>query len=186
MNKILNLIFEAAVVKRLERTGWQVLGDNRETVGEHTFMTAVIAYLMAKEKNVDMEKVLLMSIFHDFHESRIGEADKIHTFYVTRDTARANLDIFSDDPSLHAHLVEYEKKESLEARIVYEANILALLVEVKKLVENGNENAKEWLTENAKRVRIPESAALADAIQNGNTQDWWRDIREKLTKIFEA
>ncbi len=43
VKKITNLIYEAAVVKRLLRTGWQIFGDNEEGVGEHSFMTAAIA-----------------------------------------------------------------------------------------------------------------------------------------------
>jgi 5'-deoxynucleotidase YfbR-like HD superfamily hydrolase len=58
MKKIVNLIYEAAVVKRLKRTGWQILGDNEESLGEHIFMTAVIAYLLGKELRVNLEKVV--------------------------------------------------------------------------------------------------------------------------------
>lgn len=49
--QLANLIYEAANVKRMLRTGWQRLGDNEEGVGEHSFMTAVIAYLLAKQIN---------------------------------------------------------------------------------------------------------------------------------------
>src|SRR3972149_11157742 len=92
---ITNLVFEAAVVKRMLRTGWQILGDNQEGVGEHGFMTCVIAYFLAKELNANMEKVLIMAVFHDFHEARTGDLDKIATFYMTRDQDKANRDIFA-------------------------------------------------------------------------------------------
>jgi putative hydrolases of HD superfamily len=185
-NSSVDLIFEAAVVKRLKRTGWQILGDNDESVGEHSFMTAVIAYFLAKtvKENVNLEKILVMSIFHDFHEARTGDIDKIATFYLTRDTEKANRDIFSHDNILLKHVEEYEEKQTLEAKIVYEANILALLVEVKLLVEKGNGNAVEWLTENAQRLRLPESVALARQIMAGNSQDWWKDIRRELKREF--
>jgi putative hydrolases of HD superfamily len=183
----INLIFEAAVVKRLERTGWQILGDNRESVGEHTFMTSVIAYLIAKSvpEKVNLEKILIMSLFHDFHESRIGDVDKIALDYITRDTQKANRDIFSKiDASLLASLDEYESKDTLEAKIVYEANILAVLVELKQLVEKGNINAKEWLTGNAKRLHLVISIDFAEELLNSNSQDWWGEIREKLRQNF--
>ena len=78
MKKLVNLIYEAAVVKRILRTGWQRLGDNTENVGEHSFMTGVIAYFLAKmindrkdpRRTVNLERVMVMSIFHDFHEGR--------------------------------------------------------------------------------------------------------------------
>jgi putative hydrolase of HD superfamily len=189
MSPQINLIFEAMVVKRIERTGWQILGDNEESVGEHSFMTSVIAYLLAKQisqkQKINLEKVLLMSIFHDFHESRVGDVDKISTYYVERNTEKANADIFKNsDADLYKIVGEYEAKQEIEAKIVYEANILALLTEVKLLVEKGNLNANEWLVENSKRLRLPESIALANLISTGNTQDWWKDIRDDLRGKF--
>jgi putative hydrolases of HD superfamily len=191
MKNVANLIFEAAVVKRLKRTGWQIFGDNDEEVGEHTFMTAVIAYFLAKEihktkkENIDMEKVLVMSIFHDFHEARTGEMDKVHKFYTSRDQDRANRDIFGElDAELLAKLNEYEKKESKEAKIVYEANIIALLVECKLLLEKGNTHAKEWLDANSTRLRIPEAVALAKQLASSDSHDWWKDIRDKLHEEY--
>lgn len=189
---LVHLIFEALAVKRVRRTGWQILGDNDESLGEHTFMTAVIAYLLAREVQesesavgIDMEKVLCMSIFHDFHEARTGEVDKIALSYITRDQNRANRDIFSGvDDRILKTVQEYEGKKSREARIVYEANILALLVECKHLVEKGNTNAREWLEGNAKRVRLPQSKSLARDIISGNTQSWWKDVRDRLHEEF--
>lgn len=182
-----HLIFEAAVVKRLLRTGWQVLGDNEESLGEHTFMTCVIAYLIAcKTNDINMEKVLIMAIFHDFHEGRTGDVDKIAKLYITRDEARANKDIFETlDSRVLEYLTEYEAKKSSEARIVYEANVLALLVEVKLLVEKGNVNAKEWLEGNKVRVKLPASRELAELIATTNSQSWWQDIRDELHQTFE-
>jgi putative hydrolase of HD superfamily len=189
MNNIVNLIYEAAVVKRLKRTGWQILGDNEESIGEHSFMTAVIVLFLAKEvkndKPVNIEKVLTMSILHDFHEARTGDVDKIATFYITRDERKANRDIFqSVDLGIVTTLDEYEQKNSLEAKIVYEANIIALLVELKILVEKGNVHAQEWLMEDAKRLRLSQSKQLAQTIITTDSHDWWKDIRNKLREEF--
>lgn len=195
-----NLIFEAAVVKRLKRTGWQILGDNEEGVGEHTFMTSVIAYFLAKEiskglslqdarrdlkKIISIETVLTMALFHDFHEARTGDLDKIAKFYMTRDQDKANRDIFKgiDDELLHT-LNEYEKRETLEARVVYEANVIAFLVELKLLIEKGNTNAQEWIEANSARLRIPEAIVLAKELATTNSQDWWKSLRETIHEEF--
>jgi putative hydrolase of HD superfamily len=185
MKKIVNLIYEASVVKRLKRTGWQILGDNEEGVGEHTFMTAVIAYFLAKELSADMEKVMVMSVFHDFHEARTGDLDKIAKFYMKRDQDRANSDIFKGvDDELLALLEEYEKREGIEAKIVYEANVIAFLVELKLLIEKGNTHAGEWLDANIKRLRIPEAVTLAESLAKTSSQDWWKTIRKTLHEEF--
>lgn len=188
-----NLIYEAANVKRMLRTGWQRLGDNEEGVGEHSFMTAVIAYLLAREVNsqgkadrsVSMEKVMLMSIFHDFHEGRTGEMDKVAKLYMTRHEDKANEDIFGEvDKELLSLLTEYEAKQSLEALVVYEANVIAFGVECKILMERGNTHAKEWMDANSTRVRLSESVALMTSLAQTDSQDWWKDIREQIHEEF--
>lgn len=192
---ITNLVYEAAVVKRMQRTGWQILGDNQEGVGEHTFMTCVIAYFLAKEmiqsqalgseKPGFMETVLVMSVFHDFHEARTGDLDKIATFYMTRDQDKANRDIFAGiDGGLLTRLDEFEKKESLEARVAYEANVIAFLVELKLLEEKGNTHAREWLDGNLTRLRLPEAIELAKDLASSDSHDWWKNLRATLHEEF--
>jgi 5'-deoxynucleotidase YfbR-like HD superfamily hydrolase len=196
LKQMTDLVYEASVVKRLARTGWQIFGDNSEGVGEHSFITAVIAYFLAREiseksaspersRRVNMESVLLMSIFHDFHEGRTGELDKIAKFYTTRYERKANIDIFREnDPALLKLLDEYEDKESLEAKIVYEANVIAFSVEVKLLLEKGNTHAKEWLDANNKRLRLPESIALAKSLAATDSHNWWQTLRKAIHEEF--
>lgn len=188
-----NLIYEGANVKRMLRTGWQRLGDNEEGVGEHSFMTAVIAYLLAREinaagdasRNVAMEKIMLMSIFHDFHEGRTGEMDKVAKLYMTRHEDKANEDIFKGvDDDLLTLLSEYEARKTLDAQVVYEANVIAFGVECKILMEKGNTHAKEWMDANSKRVRLPESIELMTSLAATDSQDWWKDIREAIHEEF--
>lgn len=197
---VTNLVYEAAVVKRMQRTGWQILGDNEEGVGEHTFMTCVIAYFLAKEiskgltlqkagrdliKQISMETVLTMAVFHDFHEARTGDLDKIATFYMTRDQDKANSDIFKGvDDELLQMLHTYEEREALEAKIVYEANIIAFLVELKLLEEKGNTHAREWLDGNLARLRLPAAISLAKDLAGTDSHDWWKNIRTTLHEAF--
>jgi putative hydrolases of HD superfamily len=196
LKNITNLVYEAAAVKRMRRTGWMILGDNDEGVGEHTFMTCVIAYLLTKQlqvnspersRGISMETVLVMSVFHDFHEARTGDLDKIAKFYMKRDQDKANRDIFKDiDDELLKTLDIYEQKKTLESRIVYEANVIAFAVELKLLIEKGNVHAQEWLDANTKRLRIPEAVALADNLNETSSQDWWISIRKTLHEEFAS
>ena len=194
LKNITNLIYEAAAVKRMKRTGWMLLGDNEEGVGEHSFMTCVIAYLLAKQiranspeqsRRISMETVLVMSVFHDFHEARTGDLDKIAKFYMKRDQDKANRHIFARiDDELLKTLDTYEQKQTLEARIVYEANVIAFAVELKLLIEKGNVHAKEWLDANTSRLRIPEAIAIAKSLSKASSQDWWKRIRKTLHEEF--
>lgn len=189
LKQMTNIVYEASVVKRLQRTGWQIFGDNAEGVGEHSFITAVIAYFLAREiqksQKINMEKILLMSLFHDFHEGRTGELDKIAKFYTTRYERKANIDIFKEiDAELLKMLDEYEDKQSLEARVVYEANVIAFSVEVKLLLEKGNVHAKEWLEANNKRLRIQESIELSKSLTKTDSHSWWQTLRKAIHEEF--
>ncbi len=186
LKHITNLVYEGAVVKRMLRTGWQILGDNEEGVGEHTFMTCVIAYFLAKEiSKANMKTVLTMAVFHDFHEARTGDLDKIASFYMTRDQGKANRDIFAGrDHELLITLTTYEEKQTLEAKIVYEANVIAFLVELKLLEEKGNTHAREWIDGNLARLRLPEAIALAKDLAATDSHDWWKNLRRMLHEEF--
>jgi putative hydrolases of HD superfamily len=185
LKNITHLIYEAGAVKRMRRTGWMILGDNDEGVGEHTFMTCVIAYFLGKQLKANMETVLIMSVFHDFHEARTGDMDKIAKFYMKRDQDKANRDIFEHiDDELLKTLDTYEQKQTLESRIVFEANVIAFAVELKLLIEKGNVHAQEWLDANTKSLHIPEAVELANNLNTTSSQDWWISIRKTLHEEF--
>ncbi len=183
--KIANIIYEAATMKRMKRVGFQILGNGEETIGEHSFMTAVIAYFLAKKLHLDIGKILTMSIFHDMHETRVGDAHKISLRYITRNQKKANQDIFGFvDTSLVQLLEEYEEKKSIEAQIVFEANVIALLVRLKPLVERGDMHAKKWMM-NKSRIRTPEGIALTKTLLETDSQDWWLDIQQELEEEYK-
>ncbi|MBI2641023.1 HD domain-containing protein [Candidatus Roizmanbacteria bacterium] len=187
-NILANFLFEAQVLKRVQRTGWQILGENEESISEHLYLTSIITFILAKQMKVNTEKVLTMALFHDFHETRVGDVDKIGLNYLKRDVEKANKDIFeklSFGKELLQLLIEYEEKKSLEAKLVYEANVIALTIELKTLVDKGSIHAKEWLEANKERVRLKESKALIKEIMHTDSQDFWKEIRDKLHGSFK-
>ena len=116
-NNIINFLFEAATLKRLKRTGWQILGGNEESVAEHSFMAAVISYVLANQLKADTEKVLLMALFHDLSETRTGDVYKLADLYVKTDEHKANKDALHGLPNSNELIMmikEYEKEKTLE------------------------------------------------------------------------
>lgn len=184
----IDFLFEAATLKRLQRTGWQILGDNYESIAEHSFMVCVIAYVLGKQLNADLEKLLLTALFHDFTESRVGDIYKLSDLYVQADVLKAAAEGFSGLPfgdDLIRITVEYEKEETLEAKIVHDADTLTLMLELKQLIEKGNNNAREWFSANKDVLRIKEAKDLAVEIEQGNSQDWWKKERKEIHKSFK-
>jgi len=187
--KLVNFLFEAATLKRLQRTGWQILGENRESIAEHSYLVCVISFVLAKELKADLATVLTMSLFHDFTEARIGDVYKLADLYVKVDVTKATNDAFTSLPQkneLISIIKEYENEKTQEARIVHDADTLALCLELKQLVENGNTNAGEWLDANLERLKLDPSKKLGKMIKSANSQDWWKEERNKLHKSFRG
>lgn len=187
-NNSVNFLFEAATLKRLQRTGWQILGGaNKESIAEHSFMVCVISFVLAQTLKVNLEKILTMALFHDLSETRIGDIYKLADLYVKTDEKKAREDVFSNldgAKKLRNILDEYDKKLSTEAKLVHDADTLALILELKQMIENGNLNARDWLSANINCLKLEKSQELAREIENTNSQDWWKKERKEIHKSF--
>ena len=72
---ISDFFFQIAGLKELPRSGWKIkvgLNDT-ESVAEHSYMMSVMAMVLSDLKSLDSEKVIKMSILHDWAESKIGD-----------------------------------------------------------------------------------------------------------------
>ena len=187
-NNLANFLFEAASLKRLQRTGWQILGDNRESIAEHTFMVCVISFSLAQKLEINIEKVLLMALFHDFAETRTGDIYKLADLYVKADEEKAIADVFVNLPNsgkITNILEEYEEEKTLESKLVHDADTLGLCIELKQLIENGNINAEEWFDANIKSMRLKQSKKLAEELIKTNSQNWWMRQRRLLHRSLK-
>ena len=72
---ISEFFFQIAELKKLPRSGWKIkLGLNdSESVAEHSYMMSVMAMVLSDLKSLNSEKVIKMSILHDWAESKIGD-----------------------------------------------------------------------------------------------------------------
>ena len=72
---ISEFFFQVAGLKKLPRSGWKIkVGlNNSESVAEHSYMMSVMAMVLSDLKSLNSEKVIKMSILHDWAESKIGD-----------------------------------------------------------------------------------------------------------------
>jgi len=72
---ISEFFFQIAELKKLPRSGWKIKAglDNSESVAEHSYMMSVMAMVLSDLKSLNSEKVIKMSILHDWAESKIGD-----------------------------------------------------------------------------------------------------------------
>lgn len=71
-------------LKRAPRTGWFLAGvENPESVAEHSFLTALIAYSLALLEGADPHRTATLALFHDTGESRTGDIPSVGRAYLT-------------------------------------------------------------------------------------------------------
>ncbi len=184
MKNIVNFLFEIGILKKTPRSGYQFLGTGNESVAEHSFRVAVIAYLLAKnEPKADMQKVVLMSLFHDFHEARTGDHNYVNKRYVTVNENKAVNDLARKLPfgqEIVSFIDEFNSRETLEAQLSQDADQLDFILELKRQQDLGNISAGEWLKYSAKRLITDFAKTLADEIVTTDSSDWWFEKKEEL------
>jgi len=184
MRDTVNFLFEVGILKSIPRSGYQFLGSGSESVAEHSFRVAVIAYLLAKnEPRADMQKVVLMSLFHDFHEARTGDHNYVNRRYVTVNEDKAVRDLAQKLPfgqEIVSLIDEFNSGETLESRLSQDADQLDFILELKRQLDLGNKSAAEWLRYAVKRLITDYAKKLADEITKTGSSEWWFKKNEEL------
>lgn len=157
---ILSLLIELQRLKRLDRTGWILRGlpNGTESVAAHSFGVSITAMLLADTilragVEIDVEKVLRMSLVHDWAETRVGDMPRTATEFFGADARkRAEKAAFQQivesvdaGDELYQKLHDdYEERSSLEAKVVKAADVIDLLVEALALERAGTRGLDEF------------------------------------------
>jgi putative hydrolase of HD superfamily len=176
----LELIYEIGCVRFISRTWKQMLGADFANLAEHHFRLAWTALILAKmEGQGNHEKILKMALVHDIPESRTGDVHHISRIYTQRNEDKAIQDIFENTvlgEEMIAIFHEYEKKESIEAQIVKDADNLEVDFELHEQASKGNDLEKQWRNNREQsifpRLYTESGKKLWKAIQNSNVHDW--------------
>jgi putative hydrolase of HD superfamily len=171
---VLPLLIELQRLKRLDRTGWTLRGlpNGTESVAAHSFGVCVTAMLLADEMkargvDLDCEQLLRMALVHDWAETRIGDMPKTATQYFGSEVRKqAEITAFADmvagirtQASLTNLHQDYEKRDTVEARVVKAADILDLLVQVSALERAGATGLDEfWEVASDADFQLPPAA----------------------------
>jgi len=184
MRNIVNFLFEIGILKKTPRSGYQFLGTGNESVAEHSFRVAVIGYLLAKnETKANTHKVVLMSLFHDFHEARTGDHNYVNKRYVNVNEDKAVNDLAQNLPfgqQIVSLIDEFNSRKTLEAQLSQDADQLDFILELKRQQDLGNISAAEWLRYSLKRLITDFAKKLADEIVTTDSSDWWFKKKEEL------
>ena len=177
MKPIINLLFEAKKLKDIPRTGYHYLEAGNESVAEHSFMTAFIAFVMAQlHPDVDAEKLVAMCLLHDLPEARIGDLNYVQKQYVTADEDLAIKDLTANVPfgsKISDLIAEFNQGITLEARLAKDADQLCLILDLKALADVGHNPPKKWIPHVVDRLETDTGKTLSKTILQTDSDAWW-------------
>lgn len=177
MNHIANFLFEGRMLKEIPRSGYHFLGKGKESVAEHTFMVAFIAYVMTKLiPDVNAERLISMCLLHDLPEARTGDLNSVQKQYVNSSEDKALSDLTENIPfgaSVKSLSTEFNEGQSQESRLAHDADQLALLLDLKAISNMGHLPADKWISSVKGRMKTETGMDLAQQILNGDPDEWW-------------
>ncbi len=184
---VLDFFSEAGLLKRIKRSGWWVVGvSGPESVAEHSFRCAVIAYVLAKMEGVDPYKSVMMALFNDIHEARINDLHKMGQRYI--DFPKAEKIAFYEQIELLPQEIRTELSRLFEERsmqlareavVARDADILECLLQAKEYVEQGFPLARKFYRKAPGLLVTRSAGSLWRSAQKLSGDHWW----EKLTKF---
>jgi len=185
IKKLANFLFETRTLKYLPRASLSYLKTPlKENVAEHSFYTVIIGWILAKLESADENKIIKMALIHDLAEVRGGERNLINKFYseplnepkIIGEISKA-YDL--KDFEIKEIFEEFFKGESIEAKIVRDADVLAGMLLEKEVFDSGNKKAKKWLDVSLSRLKTKSGKELGKLIIKIDADEWWLEVAKK-------
>lgn len=189
MESIINYLFELGALKYIKRSGWWLAKvKDPESVAEHSFRAAAIAFILSKlegETDETASKLCSAAVFHDVHETRILDLNKVTARYIDNDEAAEQVEKEQIEslPSEVRDSIQIiiSKLSEREKIILKDADRLEMALQAKEYVEIGYEDAKEWLTAIEKRLKTESAKKLFGKMKTIRSNEWYKDLK-KLEK----
>jgi putative hydrolase of HD superfamily len=188
LKPVADLIYEPGVLSRVRRSGWWLAGvDRPESVAEHSFRAALIAFVLAEMEGADPEKAAAMALFHDLHEARVLDMHKVGQRYADWEEAEAKA-IGEQLARLPRGLKErisgykhdFQGTASPEAIIARDADHLECLVRAREYQEAGNPQVGDWIANSRSRLRTASARKLAAQCLRTGPQGWWEGLKRRI------
>lgn len=177
MKNIANFLFEAGMLKRTPRSGFQFLGSGAESVAEHIFRTTYIGYALGRMNTaINIDRLIRMCLFHDLPEARTGDLNYVNKKYVDANEHKAVDDLTNTLPfgaDIKELILEFIEGKTEEAKLARDADQLEMILALKEYKDLGNTYAEEWLGFSLKRLQTDAAKDLAKTILETDSSLWW-------------
>ena len=119
-----------------------------------------------------------MCLVHDLPEARIGDLNTVNKKYLKADESKALGDAikgiaFGQD--LIDLFNEFNEGRSPEAKLAHDADQLALILELKDLMDMGYKPPESWVGNVISRLKTETGQKIARAVMDTCRDEWWRD-----------
>jgi len=181
----LEFLFEVGSLRNIPRAWIQHFGTSVASTLEHTLRMLFIALLIARrEGKGDEGAIIKMVLAHDLSEARTADLAYVHKVYSEADDLRAARDLFTGTVfgDFEKMIIAYEKRDSIEAKIVKDADNLDVDVELKELEEQGHKLPAKWAKMRKmvrdKNLYTKSAKKLWDELQKQNVAQWHMDANK--------
>lgn len=186
--RIVDFLFEVGTMRKLARMHRQTLltDDLSDNIASHSYRTAIIGWHLAKMEGADPYKTIMMCLFHDVPEVRSGDNNWVHKKYVKIFEEEIIKDQLGTLPysDLEKVVNEYHVRESKEAIIAKDADLLDQVFLLREYEWRGNKEAVAWLEgKNGKKLngkitafRSESAKKLAHEALQRIPSAWWNDV----------
>lgn len=186
MKEFIKYFYEIGMLKRLKRTGWYAAGvKDPETIADHTHRSIVITYFIAKLEKADAERAILLMLFHDNVETRIGDTNKIAARYF--DYKSAENAVYEDQiknfpeeikKDLQGIYKEIKENKTKEAIIAKDADLLECAIQAKEYLDLGYKSMQDWINNVKKRLKTETAKKMIKAMEENASESWWEGIKK--------
>ncbi|MEW6722129.1 MAG: HD domain-containing protein [Candidatus Micrarchaeota archaeon] len=179
MDSILDYLFEAGMLKRIRRSGWwSEKVEMPESVADHTFRAAVVAFLLAKMEGLpddSANRVCVAAVFHDMHETRLLDLNKITARYIRVDESlehKVEADQVRKMPKeLKVSVLHALRLSDREQMILKDADYLECAIQAREYADVGYDTSR-WVVNISKRLQTASAKALADKLKKADSGRW--------------
>jgi putative hydrolase of HD superfamily len=186
--KIASFLYEIGHLRKVARSHRQTLleDDMSDNIASHSYRVTIIAWFLAKLEGADPYKTVMMSLFHDTAEVRTNDHNWLHKRYVKVFVDEAQQEQLKPLPfgnELFKLVHEYEKRESLEAKLAKDADLLDQVLLLREYEHKGNKEAALWLKSSKERRYFSKhTLQLIDELFKQDPGDWWKMLATNINR----
>jgi putative hydrolase of HD superfamily len=187
-NRIADFLFEIGTMRKLLRSHRQTLltDDMSDNIASHSYRVTMIGWMLASEEKADSGKVVKMCLMHDLGEIRTNDHNYVHKKYIKEFSNEVIEEQLGDLPNseLKKLMHEYEKRETKEAIIAKDADLLDQILLLREYAWQGNKEAEVWLhgksgqkeNNQLKRLKTKAAKSIGKAIYKRSPSAWWENL----------